>query len=147
MIVTEDLRDVAPIAPEDVWVVGLGGRILHGGVSGWTTVSSGTTEALYGACANSASDVWAVGNTVLHYNGSDWIPATDGLPIGVSLSDVWCGSASEIWAVGASGFFSSDGSTWTESISGSSFWFNGISGTDEALWAVGSQGRILTKLR
>jgi hypothetical protein len=39
----------------------------------WLSVSSGTTSNLYGVWGSSASDVWAVGDSViLHYNGANW---------------------------------------------------------------------------
>ena len=46
----------------DVWVVGRPGTVLHWNGSGWSSVSSGTTNYLSGIWG-SASDVWVVGSS------------------------------------------------------------------------------------
>jgi len=42
--------------------VGSGGTLLHWDGSVWTSVSSGTTNILYGVWGSGESDVWAVGS-------------------------------------------------------------------------------------
>ena len=55
----------------DVFAVGEDGTILHYDGSGWSAMSSGTTNELYGVWGSSGSDVFAVGDggTILHYDG------------------------------------------------------------------------------
>lgn len=64
------------------WVVGAGGyihRTTDGGAS-WASVSSPTTEDLYGLDIRSTTKGWACGGngTILFWNGSAWAPQTSG---------------------------------------------------------------------
>ena len=63
------LMDVLAITPNDAWVVGEAGTILHWDGTTWTVVSSPTTSDLHGIANVSPYDVWAVGmgGTILHY--------------------------------------------------------------------------------
>jgi hypothetical protein len=55
--------------PNDVWLVGDGGRILHGGTAGFTPVESGITEGLFAVWGVSSTDIWAGGEdgVLIHY--------------------------------------------------------------------------------
>jgi hypothetical protein len=101
--------------------------------------SSTRLNAIWGS---SASDIWAVGDKVLRYNGFTWslAQAAGGVLNGVSGS-----SASNVWAVGDDGKIAHyEGAMWmtvprllTARLTG--VWVN--SPTD--VWAVGANGVIL----
>ncbi len=110
------LREVAGVAPDDVWIVGLyPGDILntlteHWNGSTWSVVASpnppGGDNVLRGVVALATNDVWAVGyaagvSLILHWDGSQWrqVPSPDG---GGGLHSVEALNAHDIWAVGQS---------------------------------------------
>jgi hypothetical protein len=57
-----------------VYAVGGGGTILHYDGTGWSVMTSNTTETLYTVWGASSSDIYAAGanGTMLHYNGTVW---------------------------------------------------------------------------
>lgn len=63
-------------ADEDLWVVGLSGRILRRpkGEQTWELVASPTAEDLYGIHGRSRDDIYAVGSrgTIVRYDGTEW---------------------------------------------------------------------------
>ncbi|HYW14155.1 MAG TPA: hypothetical protein VE871_19475, partial [Longimicrobium sp.] len=61
-------------SPNDVFAVGLSGRILHFDGARWTAMRSGTGAGLLGVWGTSRHDVYAVGDsgTVLRYDGNRW---------------------------------------------------------------------------
>jgi hypothetical protein len=56
------------------FAVGAGGRIVTAsGTGGWQPMTSPTSRTLVRVAGSSATDVWAVGDSVLlHYNGASW---------------------------------------------------------------------------
>jgi hypothetical protein len=116
----------------------------------WSSVSSGTTQNIFGIWGTSASDVWAVGSggTILHYNGTIWSSVASGTT--EDLFGVWGTSATDVWAVGSGKtFLHYNGTTWL-SVSTETLWgqFGGIAysvwGTSASdVWAVGDFGTIL----
>ena len=111
----------------------------------WTTMTSGTTKYLFGVWGNSASDVFAVGNsgTILHYNGTTWLSMTSGTT--QELRGVWGSSGNDVFAVGYYGtILHYNGTSWSTMSSGGtahlmSVW--GSSGND--VFAVAQGGTIL----
>jgi hypothetical protein len=105
----------------DVWAsgneafaVGAYGAIVH--ISGTTlaTMTSGTTEELYGVWGASRTDVFAVGmnGTILHYNGTAW-SAMDAGGYDDYLTCVTGSSSTNVYALGSRGFLLHyDGSSW-----------------------------------
>jgi hypothetical protein len=105
----------------DVWAsgsrafaVGAYGTIVH--ISGTTlaTMTSGTTEDLYGVWGSSTTDVFAVGTggTILHYDGTSW-SSMDAGGFGDYLFGVTGSSSDNVYAMGGRGFlFHYDGSAW-----------------------------------
>jgi len=70
MVTTADLRGVWGSAADDIFAVGISGRIFHFDGTTWREMTSGTTEHLYGGVwGTSRSDVFAVGadGTILHF--------------------------------------------------------------------------------
>lgn len=113
------LNSVAAISASNVWAVGshtaANGAYLtlieHWDGTRWSVVSSpspsATSNWLYGVAGTSASDVWAVGNTldgstlIEHWNGSSWsVVASPVVPKGSILYGVKALSATNAWAVG-----------------------------------------------
>jgi len=87
----------------DLWAVGDFGTILHWDGSAWASVSSGTTNWLWGIWGSGASDVWAVGfsGIILHWDGSAWTSVPSGTTN--PLYGVWGSGESDVWAVGGGG--------------------------------------------
>jgi len=111
----------------------------------WSSMTSGTTNPLWGIWGSSASDVFAVGymGTILHYDGSTWSAMTSGTTN--QLMGIWGSSSSDVFAVGGVGTIRHyNGSSWSAMTSGTSadladVW--GSSGSD--VFAVGAMGKIL----
>jgi hypothetical protein len=69
-------------APNNIWAVGASGRILRYNGTSWTPFTSPTSRKLVKVAGSGASDVWAVGDSVLiHFDGTSWtnIPLTGDL--------------------------------------------------------------------
>lgn len=109
------------------------------------------SEEVYGVCALSASDVWAVGGslhggtdgTILHYDGTDWQVQASAMP--KALFGLAALGPSNVWAVGADGaILHYDGADWQAQTSGTNRWLYGISMLNaQNGWAVGHGGTIL----
>jgi len=126
---TNVLNGVVAIAPSNAWAVGAADSgivadqvtlILHWDGTTWSVVPSpspGTAglNALWGVAANSATDIWAVGNAtnsgsnaqvlIEHWNGSTWtvIPGANVAGTNNGLYGVAALGPSNVWAVGFSG--------------------------------------------
>lgn len=105
---------------------------------GW--MKAPTLRAVWGS---SATDVWVVGETVLHYDGTSWTEVA-GFS-GKSLYDVWGTDASDIWLVGTSGrIHHYDGSKWSEVASGVTQTLRTVAGTGRNdVWIGGQSGLLL----
>jgi hypothetical protein len=170
------LNAVADVSPSNAWAVGgvksIGVKtgsplVVHWNGTSWQTVASpaGVSGKLRAVSADSASDLWAVGDDgrghaiAFHSNGTSWISAT--LPaIGIdNLQGVKAFSPSDVWAVGSvipAG--ASDGRTLVMHWNGSAWSVvpspnpdanvdilhavDGVSTND--LWAVGQQARSMS---
>jgi hypothetical protein len=120
-----NLDGVAAISSHDVWAVGSYSDnqqvpdtetlIEHWNGTKWSIVSSpspgGYTNILTGVAANSANDVWAVGNyspsggstptLIEHWNGTQWSIVSSPSPNNDAiLNDVAAVSANNVWTVG-----------------------------------------------
>ena len=68
-----NLFGVCGTSTSNVFAVGAAGRILHYNGTAWTPMTSPTSRTLVRAWGSGASDVWAVGDSVLlHYDGTAW---------------------------------------------------------------------------
>lgn len=97
-----------------------------------------------GVWGQSGNDVFAVGRSILHYDGAAW--SRDTSWTGLSLAGVWGTSGRDVFAVGYQGeIVHFDGSAWLEQARGGAFkslhdvW--GASSSD--VFAVGDSGTIL----
>jgi hypothetical protein len=154
-------------AGNEIWAVGSGEGIVHGGAdpSAWTSQHSGTggsgggcsagdienfySSDLRGIWGSSATDLWAVGHdgTILHGTGSPttWVKVASGTT--EHLTSVWGASATDVWAVGTGGSIlhgSGAPLAWTPVPSGTTKGLYGIWGLSPTnIWAVGDKGTIL----
>jgi hypothetical protein len=92
--------------PDDLWVVGHNGTILHptnvDGVREIALVPSGTTENLTGVWGSASDDVWIVGSsgTLLHWDGNGIKPVDPALLAGESIEAIWGSGPDDVWIVG-----------------------------------------------
>jgi hypothetical protein len=118
-----DLRGVSAVSATDAWAVGdyvndnTGADdtfILHWNGTKWSKVASPNPSPsynyLFGVSAESATDVWAVGQDftstydtlILHWDGTNWSKVNSPSPSmgGNFLSGVSADSGTDAWAVG-----------------------------------------------
>lgn len=94
--------------PNDVFIVGSAGLILHWDGAAWTEMESGTTALLFTVTGRSGSDVWAVGGgakaVLLHYDGSAWTEQVlpDFSP--QIIQGVWTATGRDLYLSGFFGF-------------------------------------------
>lgn len=111
-------HDIAFLSPQNGWIVGNLGQILHYNGEKWQEVDSPTRKHLYGLASLPSGDAWAVGQegTILRYAGQQeqWTvwpssPTRRHLLSVVALSD------QEVYAVGQGGIILRyDGKEWRE---------------------------------
>jgi len=113
----------------------------HSGLEWELQTTLGTFLGVWGT---SDSDVFAVGNTILHNDGSGWRP----MPVPAArlyLEGIWGSSSSDVFAVGPAGtIVHYDGSAWIPMNSGTVadlFHIWGDSGRD--IFAAGDGGTLL----
>ncbi|QTA83005.1 CalX-like domain-containing protein [Desulfonema limicola] len=86
------------ISDADVFAVGGNGAILHYNGSQWFPMDSGTAMNIFSIWGTTGSDILAAGiNTLLHYNGRNWIKASDRL---LHFRCMWGSSGSGIYIGG-----------------------------------------------
>src|SRR5438876_5391175 len=108
----------------------------------WTTQrNTPRPHELYAVWGRSSVDIFAVGSTIVHFDGSLWSTQV-ALSSTAYLHGVWGTSATDVFAVGAHGtILHYDGTAWTPQNSGTDSLLNGVwgsSGTD--VYAFGSGG-------
>ncbi|MGA7732261.1 MAG: S-layer homology domain-containing protein [Chloroflexia bacterium] len=131
------LHDVAAIAPDDAWAIGMSGfryqpLAMHWDGTAWTVVPSpggGSNQIFYmeAAHANATDDVWAAGyywNTnlvrdqyyIMRWDGAQWTPSfyppTDP-DANNHLFDIGGSGPDDMWAVGTA-ILHWDGTQWTD---------------------------------
>jgi len=84
---------------EDVFAVGGRGHVLHFNGSEWNEMETpAVSKNLYTVWGSSFSEVYAAGDTVLFYNGYDWLDI--GKDAQGVIKSIWGSSATEFFAVG-----------------------------------------------
>ena len=124
---TETYWWVAGSGPQDMWMVGTGGRITHWDGTRFVEHASGTSVTLWGVWAASPTEAWAVGglpgrgtgapggnDVVLRWDGVRWTRvALPGTPRGAALFKVWGRSPADLFIVGEGGtLWHRVGETW-----------------------------------
>ncbi|RLC95912.1 MAG: hypothetical protein DRI40_04605, partial [Chloroflexi bacterium] len=129
------------------YAVGHHGTILYSNGSSWTSMTSGTAQALYGVWGSSPDNVFAVGTggTVLRFEGDTWSQMSSGTAS--ALYGVWGSGADHVFAVGDSGtILHFDGDSWSDLTNATvtTKKLRGIwgSGPDD-VFAVGDSGTIV----
>ena len=85
-------------APNDAWVGGYTGLLVHWDGTSWTVFNPGTTEALYRVWGDAPNDVWALGAyDLLHYNGTTW--TSTGSFHNTGFIGLWGTGPHDVWAV------------------------------------------------
>lgn len=147
------LTDVWLNAPNDVWVVGWSGTVLHYDGASWNDVTPGlVTTDLFGVWASGPADVWVVGRgpTLLHFDGVAWSDDADAI-FSSTLADVWGSASNDVWIVGSTAFgaatlFHFDGTAWSDLGSALPDTTDGLSGVwgsgPNDVWAVGRTGAV-----
>jgi hypothetical protein len=113
------LTGVTALSPSDVWVFGGGGFI--GGLGTWHFNGrtwqqwKGNASGLETGSALSPANIWAIGgvvspaNTIMHFNGVSWRPATAKALSGLQFADIRAFSRTNVWASATSTGGSSPG--------------------------------------
>lgn len=142
------VTDFHGLAPDDIWAVADGERLLHWDGVDWTIVYNGANnDTLQGVWEVAPNDVWAAGSSgkVYHWDGANW--AAQKLT-NWGFNDLWGTSPDDIWAIGGLQasyglIFHYDGQTWTEVVSGSGEPLISLWGAEGSVWAVGYQNSVL----
>ncbi|NLI55798.1 hypothetical protein GX420_02250 [bacterium] len=142
---TNYLRCVWGSGPNDVFIVGDDGVILHYNGTSWSSMDSGTTNYLLSVWGNGPNDVFAIGyaGTILHYNGTSWSSMDSGT-INTSLG-VWGSASNDVYTVGYTGaILHYNGTSWSSMDSGTindlyAVWGSG----PNDIFAIGASGTIL----
>jgi hypothetical protein len=64
-------------------------------------MSSTSTKRLDAVWSSSATNAWAVGETIQHFDGTAWTEMQN--PAGRELLGIWGDDPADVWAVGAYG--------------------------------------------
>jgi hypothetical protein len=133
---------------DGVWVVGQSGTIMHKDAAGWQLFpQSPTTSDLYAVFGFTATDVWAGGDALYHYNGEQWTASYEP-PSATQFLSIWGAAPDDVWAAGLSGgnacnqvFMHWDGMHWerqpaVEGLNASLDQITGSAAND--VWAAGS---------
>lgn len=132
---TTDLYGVSGSGPNDVWVVGKQGTIMHFDGTAWSLSQDGTGAPLHSVYAADPNDAWLLAAGLIHrWNGAAWSPVNN---VGNdSLGVIWGTAANDVWAFGATAFHW-DGSSWTSSTIGN-YSVSAVWGTaTNDVWATG----------
>ncbi|MBN1342487.1 MAG: glucosyltransferase-I [Phycisphaerae bacterium] len=117
----ESIEDVWFNGPNDAFLVGDTGTILHYDGSEFVTMHSGVRTDLEGIWASGPSDAFAVGKAgaILHYDGSAWVSVNGG-----TTENLWAVSGSgpnDVWAAGENRtILHYDGESWSVITTGTS---------------------------
>jgi hypothetical protein len=149
------LSSVWGSGPNDVWVVGAAGSVLHWDGSSWSSASVGTTQSLYAVWGSGPNDVWAVSSpsAIFHTTGfangaAEWSRATDIADsvldvgsVGKPVRTIWGTSPSDVW-VGGDPFVRRGSSAswggWRSSVvDGGAAWTQASSSPITAIWGSG----------
>ena len=92
------LRAVWGSGPDDVWIAGDYGLLLHWDGQSLTKAVSGTSEPLLALWGRAPNDVWAVGwgGTALHWDGASW--SSRSATAGYDFNHVAGDDAGQVWA-------------------------------------------------
>ncbi len=134
--VASDLLAVFAVAPDDVWLGGDGGTLLHWDGATMTPLvlpgASGSTDRILDIHGRAGGDLWLSGFSpsaagfVSHFDGSAWSPALGltGGAGGFPANRIWELAPNDVWMLtqpilrGLVGYWHFDGTAWTEKLDG-----------------------------
>ena len=99
-----------------------------------------------GVWANARDDVWAVADSIAHWDGSSWsVLDVPNLPTMAYLHGVWGSQSVDVWAVGDGGMiFHWDGTAWSNVQSPTANTLRAVWGSGPSdVWAAGDSGTIV----
>jgi hypothetical protein len=113
------LRHVWGARPNDLWLAGQGGLVVHGDGERWKVVPSGVKQDIHAIWGSGPGDVWFGGGdgVLLHWNGGSFTQVPSGST--QNIAALWGTGPAEVWAIGGGGLGSSapmrhwDGKSWT----------------------------------
>ncbi|MBT8492334.1 MAG: hypothetical protein KJO07_04685, partial [Deltaproteobacteria bacterium] len=127
-VLTATVYDIHGAGPSDAYAVGPTGLASNSG-GAWTSVAlpAGANPSLWGVWANSAEDVYAVGNngTIVHFDGAQWSLVST--PVSNALLAVTATGPEDVFAAGSFGtIVHFDGTAWSTMETGTSLDIRGI---------------------
>ena len=143
--VTDGVYGISGTGPDDVWAVGLRGRIHHYDGGGWSTVREGRSETLH-AVAGSAGTIYAAGpGTVLRHDDDGWNQVLTSTQLSTSPRALWLDGPDDVFVVGggADPILRYDGVGWAP-MSSPVEQLNGVWGASvDDVFAVGPDGAVI----
>ena len=124
-----NFEDIWGSSANNIFAVGHDGTIAHYNGSNWSSMTSTTSNDLYGVWGESGSLVFAVGmsGTVLKYDGNNW--SQENSDTSDNLWSIWGSSGTNVLAVGSNGeIIHYNGTSWSSSTMSS--------GTAQVLWDI-----------
>lgn len=129
--------------PNKGWAVGENGCVLKWDGLHWRNENSSTDKSLQAVYGIGEDDIWAVGDVIIHWDGTKWAKIMDAENY---LHSVWGNRKNNFWAVGEQGtILRWTGSSWEKSsnIPTSSDLYSIKGSSDEDAWAVGSDASAI----
>jgi hypothetical protein len=138
--------------PDDIWMAGAAGTIIHWDGSGWSGALGLQANSLTSISGSGPDDIWAVGNPgMFHWDGSGWLDVSDP---SISPQVVYDIAPDDVWVAGwttiqtaitttESVIFHWDGSSWTQTYGDTTDYetFTGIWGSSATnVWVAGQAG-------
>jgi hypothetical protein len=110
------LRAMTGWGPNDVWVAGEGGTLMHWDGTKFTRTPTGTRESFDAMWGSGPQDIWAIGpsSAAYHFNGSTWTRVS--IPTLSYYAEAISGRGSNLaWIAGYDGSMHKwNGATWTK---------------------------------
>ena len=99
----QQLTQVGSSGPDDVWVAGRAGVVLHWNGRTWYGRSEGLTTDVTRLWVAGADSVWVITNAqqnVLRWDGAKWTASLGFNLITGGIRGLWSSSPTDVWAVG-----------------------------------------------
>lgn len=147
-----NMRGLWAASPDDLFAAGDYGSVVRYRGTDWQQARySGSSSSSYGGIwGTAATDVWAIGAELAHFDGSSW--TAESSPTYVNYMGLWGSGRSDIWAVGgtypSSGTIAHyDGTRWKHAVWSGGLALRGVWGSGaNSIWAVGETGPPGTSL-
>jgi photosystem II stability/assembly factor-like uncharacterized protein len=144
----------------DLYAVGTAGGLFHHDGSEWSSLDSGVDYYLFDVLRLEDKSGWIIGDhdLVLHRpeDTETWNVVRQGQVIGAYANMALAACAPEVWIAGywvrdlddSAWVLRWDGAAWSDESPGLPSWLNGLfCSSDGTLWAVGTDGTLITRPR